>query len=447
MSLVAAVGVSEALQRVRESADALHGEIERVLTRIAEVEPTVRAFIDEPERRQRLVSEAAALKAEHSGKPPLPPLYGLLVGVKDLFRVNGFETRAGSRLPAELFVGQQAGAVTRLLDAGALVVGKTVTTEFAYFTPGPTRNPWNPDHTPGGSSSGSAAAVAAGLCHAALGTQTIGSIIRPAAFCGIVGYKPSFGRISTAGVFPFSVSADHVGILTADVAGAVRLASVLCRPWSHKAVKSESGITSRGHTARRHLIGVPSERYLAQADATACRSFERALARLEASGFGVVRSELLDDIDQVNAAHNDMIAAEFAQVHAAFFDKHRKRYSDKSVELVLRGRDVDSERLARTRKGRSVLRERVTQESRRLGVTLWASPATASAAPRGIETTGSPVLNLPWTYAGLPTITLPCGFSDDHLPLGFQLTACYDNDELLLRHAAQFEPLVSPADG
>ncbi len=140
-----------------------------------------------------------------------PPLFGIPIGIKDIFHVNGFSTHAGSRLPPKQLMGEEAKCVSDLKKAGALILGKTVTTEFAYFEPGPTMNPHNPNHTPGGSSSGSAAAVAAGLCPLALGSQTIGSIIRPASFCGVVGYKPSYDRISRDGVIPVSPSLDHIG--------------------------------------------------------------------------------------------------------------------------------------------------------------------------------------------------------------------------------------------
>jgi len=153
------------------------------------------------------------------------------VGIKDIFHVDGFVTRAGTRVPPERFAGPEAASVALLREAGALIAGKTVTTEFAYFEPGPTRNPHNPAHTPGGSSSGSAAAVAAGLCQLALGTQTIGSVIRPAAFCGVVGFKPSFGRIPTSGLVYFSRTIDHVGLFTQDLDGMELAASVLCRDW------------------------------------------------------------------------------------------------------------------------------------------------------------------------------------------------------------------------
>src|SRR5262249_2824459 len=160
-----------------------------------------------------------------------PSLYGVLIGVKDIFRATGFPTRAGSRLPPELLAGDEASCVTLLKSRGALILGKTVTAEFAYIDPGPTRNPYNLDHTPGGSSSGSAAAVAAGYCSLALGTQTIGSVIRPASYCGIVGFKPSYDRIPTDGVIHVSKALDHVGLLMQDVPGMALAASILCREW------------------------------------------------------------------------------------------------------------------------------------------------------------------------------------------------------------------------
>jgi Asp-tRNA(Asn)/Glu-tRNA(Gln) amidotransferase A subunit family amidase len=185
----------------------------------------------EPDRRGRLHRAATALAVAYPEPAGRPSLYGALLAVKDIFHVDGFTTRAGATVPPELFAGPEAACVTRLRQAGALVVGKAVTTEFAYFEPGPTRNPHNLAHTPGGSSSGSAAAVAAGLAPLALGTQTIGSVIRPAAFCGIVGFKPSLGRVDPQGLVFFSRTLDQRGLFTQDVAGMALAAAVVCREW------------------------------------------------------------------------------------------------------------------------------------------------------------------------------------------------------------------------
>ena len=180
--------------------------LERYITETLEAldarESLLQALVPEHDRHARLLRDAASLELRFPDPARRPPLYGMVVGIKDLFNVDGLPTRAGSLLPAEAFAGPEAETVSRLKAAGALVLGKTVTTEFAYFTPGPTRNPVNPNHTPGGSSSGSAAAVAAGYCRLALGTQTIASVTRPAAYCGVFGFKPSQGRMSAAGIFP-----------------------------------------------------------------------------------------------------------------------------------------------------------------------------------------------------------------------------------------------------
>ncbi|MFN8425991.1 MAG: amidase [Anaerolineales bacterium] len=190
-------------------------------------EPDILAFIPEENRFERLLKEAEELVKKYPDPSNRPPLFGMTVGVKDIFHVDGFVTQAGSKLLAQDLQGNEAASVTKLKNAGALILGKTVTTEFAYFTPGPTRNPHNPSHTPGGSSSGSAAAVGAGMCDLALGTQTIGSVIRPAAFCGVVGFKPTYERISREGVIPLSPTFDHVGVFANDVEMVGRVASVL----------------------------------------------------------------------------------------------------------------------------------------------------------------------------------------------------------------------------
>src|SRR5690606_16531226 len=185
--------------------------LEQMCRRIDHIDPEVKAMLPESDRLHRLRAEAALLREQSQTPDDYPPLFGALVGVKDVFHVDGFVTRAGSEVPPELFAGPEAAVVRLLREAGALIAGKTVTTEFAYMEPGPTRNPHNLEHTPGGSSSGSAAAVAAGMVNLAVGTQTIGSVIRPAAYCGIVGFKPTLNRIPTEGLVYFSPTIDHVG--------------------------------------------------------------------------------------------------------------------------------------------------------------------------------------------------------------------------------------------
>src|SRR5256885_9499070 len=279
--------------------------IDEACSRIDEAEPLIHALLPEQDRRQRLLTEAEALQKRFPEPASRPPLYGILLGVKDMFRVAGFPTQAGSQLPAELFDGSEAACVTLLRNAGALILGKTISAEFAWIEPGPTRNPHNLNHTPGGSSSGSAAAVAAGFCPLALGTQTIGSTIRPAAFCGIVGFKPTFGRIPRAGLILCSDSLDHIGCFTQDVTGTALVASLLCHDW-HPVTP-----------AALPVLGVPDGPYLVQASTEALDAFERQLALLQNAGYTVRRVAALGDIEAIHRRHLRLVFAEMAHVHAA----------------------------------------------------------------------------------------------------------------------------------
>jgi Asp-tRNA(Asn)/Glu-tRNA(Gln) amidotransferase A subunit family amidase len=217
----------------------LHTYLDDILALVAEKEPNIQALLPEQNRRERLHQTADELYAKYPEPDSRPPLFGVLFGVKDLFNVDGLPTQAGSKLPPEAFSGEEAEVVTQLKRLGAIVLGKTVSTEFAYFSPGPTRNPVNLSHTPGGSSSGSAAAVAAGYCPFALGTQTIASIIRPASYCGVYGFKPSYGLFSTKGVFPFSQTADHVGFIADSLSTlSVLLGSLECLPIAPESLRT-----------------------------------------------------------------------------------------------------------------------------------------------------------------------------------------------------------------
>lgn len=409
--------------------------VNEVCDHIEAVEPQVQALLPEPDRRSRLNREAAALRERFPDPTDRPPLYGILIGVKDIFRADGFPTKAGSQLPPELFDGPEASSVTALRDAGALVLGKTVTTEFAYFAPGPTRNPHNLDHTPGGSSSGSAAAVAAGLCPLAFGTQTIGSVIRPAAYCGVVGYKPSFGRIAIDGVIPFSVSADHVGLFTQDVEGMTLAASLLCHDW-----QSDS---EHGASDTLPVLGVPEGPYLAQASSEGLEALDAQLAALEAAGYTVLRVPALEDIADVNQRHRQMIAAEFALVHAEWFAEHESQYRPSTAELIRDGQAVSVGALAEARLGRARLREELARLMEDHEIDVWVSPPAPGPAPMGIESTGDPTMNLPWTHAGLPTVSLPAGQAENGLPLGLQCTSSFMTDERLLAWAGPLAQVLA----
>jgi Asp-tRNA(Asn)/Glu-tRNA(Gln) amidotransferase A subunit family amidase len=395
-----------------------------VCTRILTTEPEVEALLPEVDRRGRLLKEAEALQKRFPDPAVRPPLYGVLLGVKDLFSVAGFTTHAGSQLPCALFAGPEALCVQKLRAAGALIVGMTVATEFAYFEPGPTRNPLDPAHTPGGSSSGSAAAVAAGYCQLALGTQTSGSIIRPAAYCGLVGVKPGYGRIPNAGLIFCAQTLDTIGYLTQDLAGAQQVASLLCENWQWPSAP-----------LARPVLGIPEGPYLAQASGSALDAFAHNLAQLERAGYVLRRVAALRDIAAIAHRHQRLVCAEMAQAHTDWFGQYEILYRPRTAAAIREGQSIAYPEYNMYRASPRTLRAELELLMEATGIDLWVSPATTGPAPRGIATTGDPAMNLPWTHAGLPVLTLPAGRAPGGLPLGLQCAGRFGHDEDLLAWA------------
>ncbi len=408
----------------------LLGYLAALERRFNEREPNVLAFVPEDGRFQRLNQQAQELSEKFPNPANRPLLFGIPLGVKDIFQVEGFTTQAGSQLPTDILQGSEAPSVTALRQAGALILGKTVTTEFAYFGPGPTRNPHNPNHTPGGSSSGSAAAVGAGIAPLTFGTQTIGSVNRPAAYCGTVGYKPTYNRIDKSGVLPLSVSLDHVGCFSNDVAGMELAAGLLCQHWQLVV------------TEKKAVLGIPEGPYLQRASAEGRKHFRQVCRRLHDAGFIVKSVEAMPDFDKIYERHNVIVAAEAARFHADWFAAHAEKYHPKTAELIQRGRKVKDKQLKKAIAGRAALRETLMQLMDKNGVDMWLSPSATGAAPAGLDSTGDPVMNLPWTHAGLPTLTLPAGKNKAGLPLGLQLTGRWFGDEAMLSFASPLESIV-----
>ena len=395
--------------------------IREICRTIEKCEGAVQALIPEDNREERLLGDLAGLDNLYPNPEKRPPLFGVPVGVKDIFRTDGFETRAGSELPSELFDGKEASVVSKLKNAGALILGKTVSTEFAYFEPGPTRNPYHTEHTPGGSSSGSAASVACGYTPLALGTQTIGSITRPAAFCGIVGYKPSYNRIGKDGVIPFSTSADHVGLFTQDLDGIAIAASVVCENWTRY-----DNIDSV-----KPVIGVIGGKYLEQADHEILALFSKSVDALVEQGYSVKHLNIFENISEINSVHRKMISHEFSMVHKEWYENYGQLYHQASKDLIREGTKVTEAAYSESLAGRGVFRKFVDRNQVDNQIDFWLSPASTSTAPRGMAT-GSPLMNLPWTYAGLPTLTVPGGLSEKNLPFGLQFAGSFNEDEKLL---------------
>ena len=430
------------LSLVREAAALRAGEpvldvhVDRICGRIEQLDPLLHAFVPEPGRHHRLHAAARALAARHPGPDGRPPLYGVAVGIKDIVRVDGLATHAGSALPPGVLAGPQAPLAGRLRAAGALVAGKTVTAEFAMTAPGPTRNPHDPAHTPGGSSSGSAAAVAAGLVPLAIGTQTVGSVIRPAAYCGVVGFRPTYGRIPVAGVILNAPSLDTVGVFTADVAGAALAAAVLCDDWRPGPVPAPEA---------RPVLGVPVGPYLDQAGPQAGAAFAAQLETLERAGLAVRRVELIPDFEEVVRHLRALGRYEAAQVHADWFARFGGLYRHETAAAIRHGQGIDPDDHAAALRARAHFRARVASAALDEGVDLWLTPAATGPAPLGLESTGDAVMSLPWSYAGLPAVSLPAGCAPGGLPLGLQCVGAAGADERLLGLAAVLERALAGA--
>jgi len=424
----------EELEALRSGKLGLLSYLDSVCSLIEKEDPVIHALVPGTYGRKRIISDAGRLLHDFPKQENRPALFGLPLGVKDIIRVKGFPTRCGSKLPQHLFEGAEASCVTRLKQAGALVMGKTVTTEFAGFEPGPTRNPYNPGHTPGGSSSGSAAGVSRGFFQLALGTQTAASVIRPAAYCGVVGFKPSFGRIALDGILPFSPSADHVGFFCKDTSLLPIVSTVLIHDWEDRDNLPD---------LEKVKAGIPEGPYLSQATENTINFLNRAAAIMEEKGISIVRFEALSNIEKINDFHMRMISGEMARVHRKWYSKYRDLYSPKTVEVIEKGLRVDNEELQKLVSGRESVRDQIDREMNEHEIRFWLTPSATDHAPEGLESTGSPIMSLPWTYAGMPAISIPCGFDKAGLPHGLQIVGKFGEDELLVQFAQELSDMIT----
>jgi Asp-tRNA(Asn)/Glu-tRNA(Gln) amidotransferase A subunit family amidase len=335
-------------------------------------------------------------------------------------------TTAGAGPFAHERPARDSTAVARLREAGAVIVGKTATTEFAYRDPAATRNPWNTAHTPGGSSSGSAAAVAARMVPLALGTQTVGSVVRPAAYCGVVGLKPSYGRVPADGVVPLAWSLDHVGCFTRSVEDAALVLGVL----------AGAGAAPRGGAPR---IGLPAA-WVERAEPATAAHVMAVGRRLAAAGAEVAETSLPDAFAAIDAAGREVMAAEAAAYHVDRFGPEPSSHRPGIAALIRTGRALPAIDYVRANRARDAFRSDMRPLFERFTVLL--TPAAPGPAPRGLDSTGDPVFCAPWSFIGAPAIALPSGVGEDGLPLAVQLIAGPGRDADLLGAAAWCEGVL-----
>jgi Asp-tRNA(Asn)/Glu-tRNA(Gln) amidotransferase A subunit family amidase len=416
--------------------------LETCLERLDRYEPRVRAWVlvDRDEARcqtERLTAELR--QGDYRG-----PLHGIPIGIKDIIDVFDRPTAAGSRLWANSIARHDATVVRRLRQAGAVILGKTVTTQYASYDPPPTRNPWKTDRTPGGSSSGSAAALACGSCFGALGTQTGGSITRPAAYCGVAGCKPTYGRVSAHGVVPLAPSMDHPGPMARCVRDLAILLQTLAGPdlrdptCADRAVPNYLAALSQARPAPRlgRLRGLFEER----AEPVMHIFLEAAVETLRIRGATVVDVALPAGFSEVVTRHRTVMAVEAAAYHEPRLRRHPEDYGPNVTKLLEEGLACPTLEYARCKEHQRELSQAMAACFE--GVDALLTPATTGPAPDA-ATTGDPAFNSPWSYVGLPTVSFPAGWSADGLPLAIQLAGPAWSEADLLAVAAWCEGVLA----
>jgi aspartyl-tRNA(Asn)/glutamyl-tRNA(Gln) amidotransferase subunit A len=419
--------VVEAASAIREGKVSPVEYAHALLARIDATEPRVHAWftID----RDAVLSEARKCEQEARAGRYRGVLHGVPIGVKDLFYTKDLRTTMGSPVFANFLPTHDAVAVARLKQAGAIILSKCVTTMFANLDPGPTRNPWNLSHTPGGSSSGSAAAVAARMCPGAVGSQTLGSVGRPAAFNGISSIVPTQKRISLEHAFPLAWSLDHVGLFGRSVADLELMLNAM----------AESSVQD---SAVRHPIrlGIVREFFYDKAGSEA-RSVNDALAaKLQDEGFRIEEVRLPEIFSAAQAALRVIVRSEAASNHAELFKTHRDTYGNKIRAVIETGMLLDAPSYVRARRIRKNYQREMARILEQFDAVM--TPAAVGTAP-DMSSTGDPVMNSPWTLADVPIVTLPCAIGANGLPLGVQLSAAPLQEGLLLAVAKAVESVIN----
>ena len=403
--------------------------LDECLARVGASEPEVGAWveIDEEGARRTAARQADLPPDEARGLP----LLGTPVAVKDIIDAAGLPTRAGSALRAGHHARRDAPIVKILRDLGAIVLGKTETTQFACHDPARTRNPWNLEHSPGGSSAGSAAATASGMCLAALGTQTGGSITRPASYCGVASFKGARGAWPLEGIVPVSENLDHVGPMARSVADLALLWTLVeahLRPeWTADLARRNKAILDGEwfERARPPRIAVIEEYFHETSEAAALDAFKASIARLEGAGAAIERFSLPASFAGMHASHRVVMAVDAAAVHRADFSARPDTYHPLLTQLIEQGLSAS----AVDYRAALVHQQRFSADlaaalDTPTGPNIVVSPATVSTAPPLAEqTTGDAQFNAVWSFCGLPTCGVPACLGEDGLPLSLQLSA------------------------
>jgi Asp-tRNA(Asn)/Glu-tRNA(Gln) amidotransferase A subunit family amidase len=430
---LAALPAAEVAAAIAEGRVTAEEYAQACLARVDARDGQIRAFAHLD--RDHVLAQARARDEERRSMGPLGPLHGVPVAVKDIIDTAGEPTECGSPILAGRLPWHDAAVVTQLRQAGAVIFGKTVTTEYAYFNPGPTRNPHDPERTPGGSSSGSAAAVAAGMVPLAVGTQTNGSVIRPAAFCGVVGFKPTHGLIPRTGILALSRTLDQVGVFARTIEDAALLAEALAGyhegdPDTRPRARPPLRATALGDWPLPPRFAFVRSPAWEHAEAATIEAFEELK---EALGDAVAEVELGPTYAKAYGFHRIVMESEMAHNLRTVQDKAGERLSPVLRQLLDRGRAHRAFDYLEAVAGIRALGTAFEGLFDEYNAVI--TPAAPGEAPRGLDSTGNPVFATLWTALGVPAVTVPLLRGPSGMPMGVQVVAPRGDDARLLRSA------------
>ena len=414
------LSVADAAAQIRQGALSPVALAESLLARIDALDSDLQAWVTID--REAVLAAARHSENDVKSGAPLGPIHGVPVGLKDIFYTAGMLTACGSKVYADFVPDFDATCVAKIKAAGGIILGKAVTTEFATSDPSPTHNPWNLEHTPGGSSSGSSAAVAARMVPAALGSQTGGSTCRPAAYNGIVGLKPTYGRISRYGVVPVSWSLDHVGILTRTVADAALMLQVMSGEDSNDPGSLRLPVPDFSAQMAEHdrppRIGLVRQYYQDYSTPEIWAHTEAVANQLAEAGAEVEEIDLPDSFARVHSFQRVVMNVDCAAFHEA---NHRTRAADYGPRIragMEMGMLIPTATYLKAQRLRRQFRADMNEMASKVDVVM--TPATPAPAPKDLNTTGDAAYQVPWTAAGLPTVVVPTGLSELGMPMAVQ---------------------------
>jgi aspartyl-tRNA(Asn)/glutamyl-tRNA(Gln) amidotransferase subunit A len=412
------------------------------LERIDQLEPRLHAWVTV--NREVAIATARIREEEIQRGQYRGPLHGIPIGLKDIFYTAGLKTTAGSPIYENFVPDYDATTVRLLKEAGAIILGKVQTTEFAALAPSPTRNPWNLEHTPGGSSSGSAAAVAAMMCPGALGSQTYGSTIRPAAYCGCVGLKPTYGRISAHGLFALAWSLDHVGIFARTVSDiSLMLQGIAGYDALDPATENVPipNYTNGLREPKAPRLGLVRDFFLEKASEETRKHVEAVAERFTRAGATIEEVRMPVSFAGELDAHFAMLQAETAVTHRDSYTQHATRYSPQMQDLIEKGHKVTGAQYIEIRRHQQRFRHEMNALCQTVDALL--TPSIPAPAPKGLTATGDPTFNGPASFAGIPSLGLPSGVSANGLPFAIQLMSGAFTEERLLTAGQWCEAALS----